>query len=232
MGKRLTREEAIARLRNDLEQVLGPRLLSLVVYEAPGPDEGLVHALAVVDGFEVGDLVRLAPAAGAWRREGLAVPLVFDRGELATVVDAFPLEFSQILARHEIVAGTSCLDGLSVGHEDLRRACEAQARSHLVHLREGYLQAGGVLRAVGDLVSASLAPLRALVVNVARLHGADPRSPEALAAFVGDRLPDAAGLVPLLRLGPDATLPPAEAERLFPRYLEGVGHLARALDTL
>lgn len=232
MAKRLTREGAIARLRGDLAQVLGPRLLSLVVYEAPGPDEQLVHGLAVVEGFTADDLLRLAPAAGAWRREGLAVPLVFDRDELATVVDAFPLEFSQILAHHEVVAGESFLGGLGVRREDLRRACEAQARSHLVHLREGYLQAGGTLSAVTGLVAASLAPLRALVLNVARLHGEDPRAPEALAAFVSERVPPAAGLVPLLRLAPDAVLPPSDAERLFPGYLEGVARLAQALDRL
>ncbi len=233
MGKRLNRQAAVDRLRGDLEQVLGTRLLSLVIYEAPGPDEHLVHALAVVEGFTADDLLRLAPAAAAWRREGLAVPLIFDRGELATVVDAFPLEFSQILAHHEVVAGETFLVGLSVRREDLRRACEAQARSHLVHLREGYLQAGAALKAVAGLVDASLAPLRALLVNVARLHGVDPRTPEDLAAFVTERFPAAApGLAPLLRLSPDATPAPSDAERLFPGYLEGVGRLAKDLDTL
>lgn len=232
MGKRLKREEAIARLRGDLEQVLGPRLLSLVVYEAPGPDVELVRALAVIDGFGPDDLLRLAPAAAGWKREGLAVPLIFDRQELPRVVDAFPLEFSQILARHEVVAGETVLAGLGVPREDLRRACEAQARSHLLHLREGYLEAGGAPKDLASLVAASLPPLRALVLNAARLLGAGPDSPEGLAAFVSERLPAAAGLVPLLRLGPGATLSPSEAEQLFPAYLEGAGHLARALDQL
>ena len=233
MGKQLTRDEAVGRLRSDLAQVLGARLLSLVTYEAPGTDGHLVHALAVVEEFSADDLLRLAPAATGWKRAGLAVPLIFDRDELERVVDAFPLEFSQILAHHQVVAGETFLAGLSVRREDLRRACEAQARSHLVHLREGYLQAGAGLKAVAALVDASLVPLRALLVNVARLHGVDPPTPEALAAFLTDRFPAAAaGLVPLLRLSPEATLAPSDAERLFPGYLEGVGHLAHALDAL
>lgn len=232
MGKRLKREEAIARLRGDLADVLGPRLLSLVAYDAPGPDAELVRALAVVEGFGADDLLRLAPAAAGWKREGLAVPLIFDRQELPRVVDAFPLEFSQILARHEVVAGDTVLAGLSVPREDLRRACEAQARSHLLHLREGYLEAGGAAKNLAGLVAASLPSLRALVLNAARLLDAGPDSPAALAAFVAERLPAAAGLVPLLGLAPDAALAPSEAERLFPAYLEGVNHLARALDQL
>jgi len=233
MGKPLTRDEAVGRLREDLAHVFGPRLLSLVVYEAPGPDARLVHGMAVVEGFTPDDLLRLAPAAAHWKRSGLAVPLMFDRGELARVVDAFPLEFSQILARHEVVSGETLLAGLAVRREDLRRACEAQARSHLVHLREGYLQGGAALEAVGSLVDASLAPLRALLVNVARLHGGDPRTPEALRAFVAERLPSAAeGLLPVLALPQGGTLAAAEAERLFPGYLVGVERLAQALDAI
>ena len=53
--------------------------------------------------------------------------------------------------------------------EDLRRACEAQARGHLVHLREGYIEAAGDRKTVSALVAASVAPFRALVANVARL---------------------------------------------------------------
>jgi hypothetical protein len=46
-----------------------------------------------------------------------------------------------------------------------------QARGHLVHLREGYIEAAGDDGAVGGLVSASAVPFRALITNVARLDG-------------------------------------------------------------
>jgi len=233
MGKPSNRQEAIERLRADLSQVLGARLHSLVVYEPSGGDGQLVHALAVVEGFTAGDLLRLAPLAAGWTRAGLAVPLVFARAELARVLDTFPLEFSRILARHQVIAGESLLAGMSVRPEDLRRACEAQARSHLVHLREGYLQAGGAPAEVAALLHASLSPLRALLACTARLHGVDAETPEALVAFLAERLPASAdGLRPLAALPPGTRLSPSDAQRLFPAYVDAVERLARALDTL
>ncbi|HSK08590.1 MAG TPA: hypothetical protein VK911_03375 [Vicinamibacterales bacterium] len=229
MPRRLTRQEALERVRGDLAQVLGRRLQSLVVYATPHADR--LHTLAVVQEFTADDLMALARAGAGWGRAGIAVPLLFDRAELRRSLDAFPLEFSQILAHYEVVAGEDLLAGLSVRGDDLRRACEAQARSHLVHLREGYLQAGGEPAAVAELVGASLEPLRALLANIARLHGAQPATPEALAAFVTERLHlPAAALRPLLALPPAATPSPSDAEHLFPGYLDSVARLANLVD--
>ena len=49
----------------------------------------------------------------------------------------FPLEFGDILARHVTLAGTDPFQGAHVPSEDLRRACEVQAKSHLIHLARG-----------------------------------------------------------------------------------------------
>ena len=54
---------------------------------------------------------------------------------------------------------------------DLRRACEMQIKSHLLHLREGYVEAGGHTRAVAELVRSAAPAFAALLRNVARLHG-------------------------------------------------------------
>ena len=57
--------------------------------------------------------------------------------------------------------------------EDLRRACETQIKSHLVHLREGFIESGGRPQAIADLVAASAPAFAALLRNVARLNGGD-----------------------------------------------------------
>ena len=51
-----------------------------------------------------------------------------------------------------------------------------QARGHVVHLREGYIETGGDHRAVAKLVAAAIPPFRALVKNVARLDGISPKA--------------------------------------------------------
>lgn len=239
--------EAAEELRQDLTKVVGARLRALVVYEAhgalgdvpPSPQadggirhEDLVHALGVIDDLSADDLGRLAALAGTWEKRHLAVPLLVPPQELARSLDAFPLEFSQILSHYVLVAGTDPFEGLRLDRQDLRRACETQAKSHLLHLREGYLQAGGDARKVNDLVAASAAPLRALLVNLARLHGDDPRTAEALLQFLEQHLAlSVAGLRPVVLLGTrQERLHAPQRDALFPAYLRAVEDLVRLVD--
>jgi hypothetical protein len=126
---------------------------------------------AVVETLTVDDLGKCAALSAAWKRAGLDVPLLIVHHELARALDAFPLEFSEIIATRRLITGTDLFDRVAVAPEDLRRTCEMQARGHLVHLREGYIEAAGDDGAVARLVSASAVPFRALLANVARLDG-------------------------------------------------------------
>ena len=69
---------------------------------------------------------------------------------------------------------------------DVRRACELAAKSHLIHLREGFLESRGEAYAIGGLLASSVAPFRTLLAGVARLvDGADRPglTDERLASF-------------------------------------------------
>lgn len=241
--------EAADSLRRDVEGLVGTRLRALVVYEAhglvgdmPGTSdaagdadirhEDLVHTLVLVDDLALDDLTRLAALVPAWGKRHLAVPLLLASRELARSLDAFPLEFAQILSRHVTVAGDDPFKDLAVDRQDLRRACEAQVKSHLLHLREGYLQAGGDARKVADLVSASAVPLRALLVNIARLHGVHARSSGALLHFLQEHLALAVeGLRPVVSIAPRREkLAGPQVADVFPSYLEAVEQLARLVD--
>jgi hypothetical protein len=180
----------------------------------------------------VDDFVRLAALASGWERRHLAVPLLLSPGDLARSFDAFPLEFSQILARHVLIMGEDPFAGATIERGDLRRACETQVRSHLLHLREGYLQTGGDPRKVAQLVEGSAVALRALLVNIARLHAVHPRSADALLHFLEQHLAAAsAGLRPVVLIGTrhDSLRGPDVAE-ILPRYLDSMEQLARLVD--
>ena len=233
-------------LQSDLRATVGERLRALVAYEAHGvfgepgaggpdatelrhPDR--VHTLAVVDDLGAGDLARLAPLAGRWTKHGLAVPLLLGPTELARSFEAFPLELGQILARHEVIVGDDPFRGCAVDAEDLRRACETQVRSHLIHLREGFLEAGGSPHKIAALVAASVVPLHAVLVSIARLYGADASTPADLSRFVEERLRlPANGIRPLLSGSPARHLETTDAGALFPAYLQAVERLAQVVD--
>jgi hypothetical protein len=99
-------------------------------------------------------------------------------------VDIFPLEYASIIAAHAVVLGRSPFQDITINREDLRRACEAQAKSHLIHLREAFLESHGEARTIASLIAASAPPFRAILTNIARLPG------QGVAAPLSEPLPD------------------------------------------
>ncbi len=154
--------EALADLHRDLREVFDSRLRSLVVHDLHGPDGTPVATMALVEGLSANDLRACAVHVGRWHARGLATPLLLGHDEFARALDAFPFEFGSILANHEVLFGPDPFAGLQVDPADQRRACEVQARSHLLHLREAYIETRGRDDLVAQLVARSSAPLASL----------------------------------------------------------------------
>ena len=161
-------------LAADLQRIFGARLQSLLTYGDADDPEG-VHTVAFVERLGFQDLTACAPRTADWRRAGAAAPLVLSRDEFLRTLDVFPLEYGGIIANHHLVFGEDLLAQVQVGEADLRRACELQVKSHLIHLREGYLESGGQPKAIGQLIGASAAALSSLLANLRRL---DPAAAE------------------------------------------------------
>jgi hypothetical protein len=207
--------DAVTTLDRDLRAIFGDRLQSVVAYatadrspDAPQP------TLAVVAALTPADLRASAAKVAAWHEAGLATPLLLEAAEFARSLDAFPFEFGAILADHSLVSGTNPFEGLQVDPADVRRACEVQARSHLLHLREGYIETQGRSDALADLIARSAAPLSALLKGVARLNG----------------LPAPGGVLAEVAALGDGPLSSDRARRLFPEYLSAVEHLTVEID--
>ena len=64
-----------------------------------------------------------------------------------------------------------------------RRACEAQARGHLIHLRQGWIDGSGHDHGLAHLIEQSAMPLRRVLTNLARLSGDTPDGDAMLASF-------------------------------------------------
>ncbi len=207
----------------DGRRVLGARFVALVAYSA-------TDAALFGDAIAAGDLDALGALVETWHREGLATPLVITPSEFRRSLDAFPIEYQAILDRHVIVAGASPFDGAAVTPVDLRRACEIQAKSHLIHLRQGWLEAGSHASELADLVARSAAPLRLLLTHLARLHDVDASGDAALAS-AAHRLADVpADLIAAVLALEDA---PERGRALVPRlpeYLDACERLWAFID--
>ncbi len=170
---------AFERLAADVRRVLGSRLTAVV---ATGPASSVVF----VERLEPGDIVALGALVETWHHDDLETPLVLTDGEFLRSLDAFPLEYQALVDRHVVIAGDPPFAGAPIDPAHLRRACEVQAKAHLLHLRQGWLEAAGHDDRLADLIAASAGPLRVLLANVARLHGVVPADTDA--AINGARL--------------------------------------------
>lgn len=233
----MTALQAAASLADDLAAIFGSRLRAVLVYGThahPHPREvkAPVQTLALVERIDYADLAAGADRSGAWQARGLDMPLLMPASEFARSLDAFPLEYGDIIAHHILVAGTDPFAGLSVSAVDMRRACEVKVRSHAIHLREGFLLAGQRPQDVADLILASATPFASLIQTFSLVTGAPRQSPpDALAAHVSRVAHlDEALIGRLLRLEEDHALDPSEAVQLYPPYLDVVEDLIAAID--
>ena len=213
-----------------LRGIFGDRLRSVVAY---GVDRGeVLSCLALVSSVTVADLEACAAQAHGWQRDRVSTPLLLPEDEFRRSLDAFPLEYAEMMRAHEVLFGADPFDGAVIERADLRRACETQIKSHLVHLREGFIEAGGIPRAITELVTASAPAFGALLRNVARLNGstttdrATATRDGARAAQVAERV-----VADIQALEHPSAITTTDGARLFPEYLGAVEQLARYVDS-
>jgi hypothetical protein len=229
-----TWRNAAETLVSDLRHVFSGRLRSVVAYGAvvEGADQEPLTCLALVQSLTLTDLEACARLEGEWTRRRIATPLLLPEDEFRRSLDAFPLEYGEIIRAHERVFGDDPFERVTISAEDLRRACETQIKSHLVHLREGFIESRNTPQQVAELVIASAPAFAALLRHVAQLTGArmTTRADATLEGARAAAVPE--GVVrDMLSLERPGNVPTSDAARLFPPYLAAVEQLARTVDT-
>ena len=164
----LDRREALDALAGELRRIFGNRLRSVCAYGSYDRDQD-IHSIVLVDELSFDNLAACVPLARGWDTLGLAVPLILEQDEFHRTLDVFPLEYGDIIAHHIVIEGLDPFLGLTVPEADRRRACEHQAKSHLIHLRESYLETRGDLPGVSRMIGASADGFRRLLDNLVTL---------------------------------------------------------------
>lgn len=215
----------LAAVLHDLQRIFAARLESLVAYGRGEP----ASSLALVASLTADDLAACAARARAWHKAGAATPLLLTRAEFARSLDAFPIEYGEIMDSCRPVFGESPFAGLAIDAADLRRACEVQVKSHLLHLRENYVECGARPAEVSALVADSAPAFAALLRRLARLDGLGALDAAALGGFAARRAGlDARVVGDVLSLADGGG--EADAARFFPAYLRAVEQLAQFID--
>lgn len=224
---------AAATLAGDVQRIFGSRLQMTAIYgaHAQGKAEGPITCICIVTSLSGDDLDACAAQVRHWHGLGLATPLIVPADEFHRSLDAFPLEYGAIVAHHDVVAGTDLLADIQIDRTDLRRACETQVKSHLLHLRQQYLEAHGHPGAITRLLHTAAPAFATLLAQVALLQGA-ARTDDQAAARAGAELAglSASTVTAVLALADDGTLTSPDGARLFSEYLHAVEQLAAFVD--
>lgn len=228
---------ALETLAADLKRVFDARLRSLVLYglNESTTDDSVLRTLALVERLAFDDLHQCVPLAAEWLRRALAVPLLLTHHEFSRTLDVFPLEYGDIIASHVVLVGQDPFVGAHVADADRRRACELQAKSHVIHLREGFLETQGEPREIVRLIAASAPAFRTLLANLARLElgvgpDADTTSDEHLAGAADRTMGVPAALVAEVLASPVAASTVADPTALLARYIDATERIWRYVD--
>ena len=218
----------LAATLHDLQHIFGDRLQAFVAYGHPGAAPA--PSVALVRTLTSDDLTACAGRASAWHRAGSATPLLLTRDEFAGSLDAFPVEYGEIIETHRLLFGIDPFAGLSIRPDDLRRACEVQVKSHLLHLRENFVECGGRPSAVAAFVTDSAPAFALLLRRLARLDGHAVATHADLGVYAERRPkldPRVVGDVLALSSGGAGV----DAARLFPAYVVAVEQLSQFIDS-
>lgn len=225
---------AIEGLVGDLRTVFGARLQALVAYGLgpPAAGEGFVRTLGLVERVAFDDLARLVPLSAEWQRRGLAVPLLLSRHEFERSLDVFPLEYGSIIANHVAIVGEHVFGDTRVSEADRRRGCEEQAKSHLIHLREGFLETQGDPRKVARLIASSAPAFQTLLANLAQLEASASIDVETdpLASTIERTIGVPAALVVDVLSAPAGLGTVADPTALLERYIDASERIWRYVD--
>jgi hypothetical protein len=183
-------EKAIGQIAEQIRQVFGSDLVSLVLYgsaagEDFAPGRSDFNFAIVVERLTFGHLKSLHRYLPAWHKLGAGTPLLLDRRFLERGRDVFPMEFFDIKAQHRIIFGEELFATLSIDSRHLRYQSEHEARSKLLRLRTLYAEAGADRRRLEALLLDSVKTFLVIMRGFLRLRGgeAHPRYPAVLDAF-------------------------------------------------
>jgi len=194
-----------------------------------------INTLIVLERVRVSDLEiimearqKYPPQAG----KGLALPLIFERGHVASSLDTFPIEFSDMKQRHIALYGADPLADAVIEKKNLRYQCERELKSMLVNLRRGFLTTGGKRENIEALLENSLSSVLAAGRGMIWMADREPHD------FIVDLLndlreiynADTSAIDRVWRLRKGHSGATAMLEALFEDYINNIADLARVVD--
>ena len=224
----------------DVKGVFGEQLEGMLLYGSAVRGEFLpgrsnLNILLLVSSYDSAVLKRYSALHRHWSKEQIVVPLFLTEEELHTSAAVFPLEFLEIQEQHRVLGGRDPFIGFHVKTDRLRETVVQGVTSHLLRLRQRYVEGGGSDDATTILLPLSITSIVPVLRGVQRLLGRPVLShSDAVIKDVAEQLKlDLQGLLDALLLKRGQISPGTrEVPRLFDRYLQAATMLTRAVAQL
>ena len=224
----------------DVKGVFGEQLEGMLLYGSAVRGEFLpgrsnLNILLLVSSYDSAVLKKYGALHRHWSKEQIVVPLFLTEEELHTSAAVFPLEFLEIQEQHRVLGGRDPFIGFHVKTDRLRETVVQGVTSHLLRLRQRYVEGGGSDDATTILLPLSITSIVPLLRGVQRLLGRPVLShSDAVIKDVAEQLKlDLQGLLDALLLKRGQISPgPREVPRFFDRYLQAATLLNRAVAQL
>jgi hypothetical protein len=217
------------------EQLEGVLLYGSAVRGEFLPGRSNLNILLLVSSYDSAVLKQYSSLHRQWSKEQIVVPLFLTEEELRISAEVFPLEFLEIQEQHRVLGGRDPFIGFHVKTDRLREAVVQGFMSHLLRLRQRYVEGNGADEATAILLPLSITSLLPLLRGVQRLLNRPVLShSDAVVKDVAEQLKlDLQGLLDIL-LFKRGQISPGHHEmpRLFDRYLYTTTLLARAVAQL
>jgi len=224
----------------DVKGVFGEQLEGMLLYGSAVRGEFLpgrsnLNILLLVSSYDSAVLKKYGALHRHWGKEQIVVPLFLTEEELHTSAAVFPLEFLEIQEQHRVLGGRDPFIGFHVKTDRLRETVVQGVTSHLLRLRQRYVEGGGSDDATTILLPLSITSIVPVLRGVQRLLGRPVLShSDAVIKDVAEQLKlDLQGLLDALLLKRGQISPGTrEVPRLFDRYLQAATMLTRAVAQL
>ena len=224
----------------EVKGAFGEQLEGLLLYGSAVRGEFLpgrsnLNLLLLVSSYGSAVLKQYSALHRRWNKEQIVVPLFLTEEEVHMSAAVFPLEFLEIQEQHRVLSGRDPFIGFHVKTDQLGETVLQGLTSHVLRLRQRYVEGGGSDEATMILLPLSITSTLPLLRGVQRILGRPVLShSEAVIADVAGQLKlDLQGLLDAWSLKRGQISPgPREAPRLFDRYLQAATLLTHAVEQL
>jgi hypothetical protein len=233
--KRVTPE----RFATDVQNVLGDRLHSLVLYGSTAAGDRIEkwsdhNTLLVAEALGPDELAALAKPVRRWMDAGNPPPRLFTERELRESCDVFPVEMMDMKQSRKVLAGKDVLAELGISRANLRHQVEMELRVKLMGLREGAMLSGCDRIVLANLMLGSCSSILTLFRAALRLYQENVPT-DKMAAFEA-----LAKHLPIERAPFEAVVAAkvhgaglgTAAEKIFASYIRQIETVTEAVDAL